>query len=405
MKKWVSGLLALVMVLTMFTGCSQTQENTEETAGGTTGIFYEATGIPSEKTVMTVSGVTVSAEEYLYWMAYLCASLEYNIINYNAYYGMYTELVNDDGTLNWDEEFQDGLTLAEYVREETESTIAFYTAIELMAEKYNAGLDDADKASVVKSLNAAITELGGQEEFEAYLRKLGITQETFEDMSASSYLFDNLLLLVLQEGSELYLEPDKYNNYATYADHILFMTIDADSGKALSADLMAQQKTLAEQTLEALRASDDPITLFAELADQYSEDTGRATNPDGYIFTPGTMVESFEDAANALEPGEISDIVESDYGYHIILRKDLLEALEADPEQKVSLAETHLTTLLSILAQEATVKVMDDVADIDVGQFYTGYSEKVEQIAIDNANTAGEKARAEAAAATEAVAE
>ena len=403
MKKWVSGLLALVMVLTMFTGCSQTQESTEETAGGTSGIFYEVTGIPSEKTVMTVSGVNVSAEEYLYWMAYLCASVEYNIINYNAYYGMYTELVNDDGTLNWDEEFQDGQTLAEYVREETESTIAFYTAIELMAEKYNAGLDDADKASVVESLNAAITELGGQEEFEAYLRKLGITQETFEDMSASSYLFDNLLLLVLQEGSELYLEPDKYNNYATYADHILFMTIDADSGKALSADLMAQQKTLAEQTLEALRASDDPITLFAQLADQYSEDTGRATNPDGYIFTPGTMVESFEDAANALEPGEISDIVESDYGYHIILRKDLLEALDADPEQKVSLAETHLTTLLSILAQEATVKVMDDVADIDVGQFYTGYSEKVEQIAIDNANAAGEKARAEAA--TEAVTE
>ena len=405
MKKWMSGLLALVMVLTMFTGCSQTQEVTEEAAGGTTGIFYEVTGIPSEKTVMTVSGVTVSAEEYLYWMAYLCASLEYNIVNYNAYYGMYSDLVNDDGTLNWDEEFQDGQTLAEYVKEETNSTIAFYTAIELMAEKYNAGLDTDDMASIAQNLNEAITELGGQEEFDAYLRKLGITQDTFQDLSASSYLYDNLLLLVLQEGTDLYLEPEKYNNYATYADHILFMTIDADSGKALSADLMAQQKTLAEQTLEALRASDDPITLFAELADQYSEDTGRATNPDGYIFTPGTMVSSFEDAANALEPGEISDIVESDYGYHIILRKDLLEALEADPEQKVSLAEKHLTTLLTVLAGNATVEVMDDVADIDVGQFYTSYSEKVEQIAIENANAAGEKARAEAAAATEAAAE
>lgn len=403
MKKWASGLLALVMILTMFTGCSQTQTVSEETAGGTTGVFYEVTGIPAEKTVMTVSGVSISAEEYLYWMAYLCASVEYNIVNYNANYGMYSNLVNDDGTLNWDEEFQDGMSLAEYVREETESTIAFYTAIELMAEKYDAGLDEADMASVVENLNAAITELGGQEEFDAYLRKLGITQDTFQDLSASSYLFDNLLLLVLEEGSELYLEPEKYNNYATYADHILFMTIDADSGKALSADLMAQQKAMAEQTLAALRASDDPITLFAELADQYSEDTGRATNPNGYIFTPGTMVSSFEDAANALEPGEISDIVESDYGYHIILRKDLLEALEADPEQKVSLAEKHLTTLLTVLAGNATVEIMDDVADIDVGQFYSSYSEKVQQIAIDNANAAGEKARAEAA--TEAVTE
>lgn len=404
MRKWTSGLLALVMILTMFTGCSQTQETGEEAAGGTSGIFYEVTGIPSEKTVMTVSGVSVSAEEYLYWMAYLCASVEYNIINYNAYYGMYDNLVNDDGTLNWDEEFQDGLSLAEYVHEETESTIAFYTAIEIMANKYNALLDDEDKAAIVESLNTAIEDLGGQAEFDAYLAKLGISQETFEDMSASSYLFDNLLLLVLQEGSELYLAPEKYNNYATYADHILFATIDLDSGKALSADLMAEQHDLAEQVLATLRASDDPVALFDELADKYSEDTGRASNPDGYIFTPGTMVQAFEDAANALEPGEISDIVESDYGLHIILRKDLLEALEADPEQRVSLAETHLTTLLSVLASEATVEVMDDVKNIDVGQFYADYSVKVEEIAIANANAAGEKARAEAAAETTAAA-
>lgn len=401
MKKWMSLLLALVMVLMTFAGCGQAQESTEEAAGGTTGIFYEITGIPTEKTVMTVSGVPVTAEEYFYWMAYLCASLEYNIINYNAYYGMYADLVNDDNTLNWNEEFQDSLTLAEYVREETESTIAFYTAIELMAEKHNAGLDDADKATIVENLNGAISELGGQEEFDAYLAKLGISQETFQDMSASSHLFDNLLVQVLQEGSELYLAPEKYNNYATYADHILFMTIDPTSGKPLSADLMGQQRTLAEQTLAALRESDDPITLFSELADKYSEDTGRPNNPNGYIFTPGTMVESFENAANALEPGQISDIVESDYGYHIILRKDLLEALDADPEQRVSLAEKHLTALLGILSSEATVKIMDDVKDIDVGQFYSDYSVKAEEIAIANANTAGEKARAEAAAETE----
>jgi len=399
MKKWVSCLLALAMILTMFAGCSQNPGGTEEVAEGTAGIFYEVTGIPSEKTVMTVSGVEVTAEEYLYWMAYLCASLEYNIINYNAYYGMYADIVNDDGSLNWGEDFQNGLTLSEYVREETESTIAFYTAIELMAQKHNAGLDDKDKASIVESLNAAIAELGGQEEFDAYLRKLGITQETFEDMSASSFLFDNLLVQVLQEGTELYLAPEKYNNYATYADHILFMTIDPDSGKPLSPDLLGHQKTLAEQTLAALRESDDPLTLFGELADQYSEDTGRPSNPNGYIFTPGTMVESFENAANALEVGEISDIVESDYGYHIILRKDLLEALDEDPEQRVSLAEKHLTALLSILAGEATVKVMDDVKDIDVGDFYSKYSVMVEQIAIENATAAGEAARAEAAAA------
>ncbi|MBR5126350.1 MAG: peptidyl-prolyl cis-trans isomerase [Oscillospiraceae bacterium] len=395
MKKIISALLAVAMILSMLTACGQTQES-GAAAGDGSGIFYEITGIPAEKTVMTVSGIPVTAEEYLYWVAYLGASIQYNIINYNAYYGMYDSLVNDDGTMNWDEEFQDGLSLAEYVRKETESTIAFYTAIKLMAEKHNAGLDDADNKAIAESLSAAISELGGQQQFEDYLTKLGICQNTFQDMSASSYLFDNLLLQVLDENSELYLQEDKYNNYATYADHILFMTIDADSGKPLSADLMAQQKTLAEQTLAAIRSSSDPIATFVELADKYSEDTGRASNPNGYIFTPGTMVQSFEDAAKALEPGQISDIVESDYGYHIILRKDLLEALDEDPEQKVDLAQKHLTTVLSILASEATVEVMDDVKNLDVGDFYIKYNEKVQQITIEQATAAGELARAEA---------
>ena len=107
---------------------------------------------------------------------------------------------------------------------------------------------------------------------------------------------------------------------------------------------------------------------------------GRATNPDGYVFTPGTMVASFEDAAAALEPGQISGIVESDYGYHIILRKDLLEALEADPEQRVSLAETHLTTLLTILSGEATVEKTNHFKDLDVAEFYAAYEEKVTEL-------------------------
>ena len=92
------------------------------------------------------------------------------------------------------------------------------------------------------------------------------------------------------------------------------------------------------------------------------------------------MVESFENAVAALEPGQISDVVESDYGYHIILRKDLLEALEADPEQRVSIAETHLTTLLTILSNEATVEVSKLVKNIDVAEFYAAYAVHAEEL-------------------------
>ena len=381
MKKWLSGMLALVMLLTMLTGCgNQTKPGNDGQTGEASGVFYELTGIAPDTTVMTVSGNEITAEEYLYWLSYLCASTEYNIISYNAYYGYYADLVNEDGSINWNGEYQEGKTLAEYVREEAESTIRFYTAIEIMAQKYGAGLDAEDLSAIANNMNDAIQELGGQEEFDRYLEKLGICQATFQDLSASSFLFDNLLLLVLEEGTDLYLAPENYNKYASYADHILLMTIDATSGKPLSADEIQNRKNRMEDYLSQLKASDDLLATFNQLADQYSEDTGRATNPEGYIFTPGTMVESFESAVAALEPGQISDIVESDYGYHIILRKDLLEGLEADPEQRVALAETHLTTLLTILANDATVEVSKLVKDIDVTEFYTAYEAHAENI-------------------------
>ena len=381
MKKWLSCVLAIVMILTMLAGCgNQTEKNENEVSGEASGVFYELTGIAPETVVMTVSGADITAEEYLYWLSYLCASTEYNILSYNAYYGYYANLIKEDGSIDWNGEFQEGQTLAQYVQKEVEATIKFYTAIEIMAQKYNAGLDGEDMTAIATNMANAIQELGGQEQFNLYLEKLGICEATFQDLSASSFMFDNLLLQVLEEGNELYLEPENYNKYASYADHILLMTIDATSGKPLGAEEIKMRKASMEDMLAQLKASDDMLTLFDQLADTYSEDTGRETNPDGYVFTPGTMVESFENAVAALEPGQISDVVESDYGYHIILRKDLLEALEADPEQRVSIAETHLTTLLTILSNEATVEISKLVKDIDIAEFYAAYAVHAEEL-------------------------
>jgi len=82
----------------------------------------------------------------------------------------------------------------------------------------------------------------------------------------------------------------------------------------------------AEEILRLLNeqvGSDNFIEFFREMMFEHSEDSGLFSFPEGYVFREGDMVEEFFDAAISLEYGEISGIVETMYGYHIILRVPL----------------------------------------------------------------------------------
>ncbi|HEV7890099.1 MAG TPA: peptidylprolyl isomerase [Pyrinomonadaceae bacterium] len=71
----------------------------------------------------------------------------------------------------------------------------------------------------------------------------------------------------------------------------------------------------AEDILRRARAGED----FAKLADQFTEDpSGRGRGGDLGWFGRGMMVKPFEDAAFALKPGELSGVVESQFGFHVI---------------------------------------------------------------------------------------
>lgn len=100
------------------------------------------------------------------------------------------------------------------------------------------------------------------------------------------------------------------------ARHIL---IKAESGA--SAEVKAKAKARAEALLAEVRKNP---AAFAELAKAHSEDPGSARQGgDLDWFGRGAMVKAFEDAAFALKKGEISGVVESDFGFHILQLDDL----------------------------------------------------------------------------------
>ena len=381
MKRLISAVLALVMLLSLLAGCGQTPEPQEATVlDAAPTLFYDITGIPHDQVVMTVGDIQIPAELYFYWVCYVCSSLEYNIMSEYSNYGMYGSCIDRETmTVDWTSSYAN-MPLMEYALAQAEDTIKYYMSIEELAAEQNVTLTTANQVDMENTFRQAVEEMGGGDAFINYLKMLGISRASFDRISAASYLYMNLLDLVFQEGSNLYLAEEDYNTYATYADHILIATQNMQNGEMLTQQQRIEKLQLATDLVDQIRAAEDPIAKFEELANEYSEDPGRETNPTGYIYTPGTMVAEFEEAAAGLMPGEISDPVQSDYGFHIILRRDLVAAIREDEARKVEVAREYLDQLL-IRKRSASEVVYEEVLKtIDWTNFYKNYIAEVEKL-------------------------
>ena len=113
------------------------------------------------------------------------------------------------------------------------------------------------------------------------------------------------------ENEKRYTAPEERR-----ASHIL-VKADKDAPKADRAKARAKAETLLAEVRK------NP-SGFADIAKKNSDDEGSAAKGgDLDYFARGAMVKPFEDATYALKPGEISDVVESDFGYHIIKLDDV----------------------------------------------------------------------------------
>lgn len=318
------------------------------------GLCYEATGVAPDAIVASLNGNGASADLVAYWIGYDVSYL-------NSYMQYYT-----GSSINWDDTLSDGMSVADYVKASVLSSVKQHLVLENLANKYGVTLTEGQESAMADSDQTYIDQYGSEEAFEEEIAKLGMRRETYDRVARSNYLYQNLYELYNTEGSALYASDEDLavyaadQNYIT-ADHILLSTKDLTTGEALTDEQKAEKKALAEeikQKLDACEGDIDELTaLFQELADQYSEDPGRETYPTGYTFTTGSMVQEFEDAAYALSEGEVSEVVESSLGYHILLRLPLDKAAAAN-----EVREEYFT---NFIAEQVDAAAMATSADYD----------------------------------------
>ncbi len=108
---------------------------------------------------------------------------------------------------------------------------------------------------------------------------------------------------------------EKMDGEYVRAKHILIQFEQGPDG-SISDESKQKAKEQITAVLESVNKGEDFDILIALCG----QDPGMTTNPDGYYFTKGEMVKPFEESAFSLGIGQVSGIVETSYGYHIIKR-------------------------------------------------------------------------------------
>ncbi len=204
---------------------------------------------------------------------------------------------------------------------------------------------EADKAKgkevAEKIITAYKTNAPTEEAFNRQIKAVGLTPEKFHSQMVEQGICEQVLDRELkdtinitdadtkkfyEENSAGFEQPEKVR-----AAHILISTKDSATNQDFSPEKKMEKKKLAEKVLQRAKKGED----FGKLAKEFSEDPGSKEAGGEYTFPRGQMVPEFEAAAFSMKTNQISELVETSFGYHII------KLNERFPPQKAEYAEVQ----------------------------------------------------------------
>lgn len=199
----------------------------------------------------------------------------------------------------------DGMTLEENVKETVLARIAQIKTMYLLAQSKDVSLDEQEQEKVRQASEKYFQSLNDRER-----ELMGVELKSIQQLYTEYALADKVYQYIIQD-----INPEISDDEARTitVQHILIRTYTTDGAGARVPLPDNQKKAVYEKALEVRELAAGGENDFVDLASRYSEDSTIT-----YSFGKGEMDAAFEEAAFELETGEVSQVVESESGYHII---------------------------------------------------------------------------------------
>lgn len=298
-------------------------------------IFAVSCKKADESAVATVNGKAISEKEFTE--------------NYKVYELMYKQQLGEEALKKTD---KDGVSFKDKLKENILEKL-------IVDELINQEIDNKKIAITDEELNnlyeQTIKNMGGQEQYEEFLRQQNITDDFIKDSNKKDYKQQKLEEAFYKDNKVT--EEEIKDFYDANKERLIKYSL---------SQIMADNEEDAKKLYDKLEAGED----FAELAKNESSDTYSAANGGNMgEVQASTMPKEFLNAVSTTEIGSYSKVFKSDMGYHIVKvddKKDQLEDLRTEIEQ--TLKSQKFIEYMKDLRANADVKKMDlpEIKDEDV---------------------------------------
>jgi peptidyl-prolyl cis-trans isomerase C len=191
-----------------------------------------------------------------------------------------------------------------------------------------------EQKKVDERFSETVARFSSPQEFQGALNSMGLTKEAFQEEIKEDMMIETLLdgqlkdvkkvgdeevKAFYQDNPQSFRSPEQVR-----ASHILI---------SVEAGVPEEQRSQKRLELAGVKGQIEKGADFGELAGKHSDCPSKARGGDLGYFERGKMVKSFEDAAFAMKVGEISEIVETQFGYHLIKVTDRQDPKEASLDE------------------------------------------------------------------------